>query len=94
MTPPGRTRVLLGGPDGRAMSLGRATSPCCRRGRTLPAPIELLVVGAYPPGQDADICREAPTPEISSGCAALPAPASDPVGHPDGVTARWRCRLV
>ena len=50
----------------------------------------LLVVGAYPPGQHADICREAPTPEMLVRIAALPAPANDPVGAADGVTALWR----
>ena len=47
------------------------------------------MVGAYPPGQQADICRDAPTAEMLARIAALPAPATDPVGRRDGVTALW-----
>ena len=57
--------------------------------RRLVASRELLVVGAYPPGQHADICREAPSVEMLARIAALPAPSSDPVGAADGVTVLW-----
>jgi len=35
-------------------------------------PVRLLVVGAYPPDQTWDICREAPTPEMSAHMVQLP----------------------
>ena len=88
----GSARVLLGGPGGREVEIARrrrggaagrdrASAACGERG--------FLVVGAYPPGQHADICREPPSAEMLARIAALPAPATDPVGAEDGVTVLW-----
>ena len=57
--------------------------------RRLAASRDFLVVGAYPPGQSADICRDAPSAEMLARIAALPAPETDPAGRRDGVTALW-----
>jgi uncharacterized protein YjlB len=61
-----------------------------RHGR-LAASGGFLVVGAYPPGQRADICREPPSPAMLARIRALPVPGSDPVGaRRGGLAELWR----
>ncbi|WP_297972573.1 cupin [uncultured Amaricoccus sp.] len=89
----GSVRVLLGGPDGREVALAAGDAAVLPAGTghcRISASRGLLVVGAYPPGQQADLCRGVPTLAMLARIAALPAPASDPVGRPDGVAALWR----
>lgn len=89
----GWVRVLLGGPDGREVELTAgdvAVLPAGTGHCRVAASRDLLVVGAHPPGQLADICREAPDAEMLARIAGLPAPGSDPAGAPEGVTAIWR----
>lgn len=40
---------------------------------------DFLFVGVYPPGQQWDICRQAPTPEVVPGMAVLVFPSRNPV---------------
>jgi uncharacterized protein YjlB len=89
----GTARVLLGGPDGREVELAAgdvlplpAGTGHCR----LAASDDLVIVGAYPPGQLGDMVRDAPTSDMLDRIRELPVPASDPVGADDGVTTRWR----
>jgi uncharacterized protein YjlB len=88
----GTGRVLLGGPGGTEVELAAgdvallpAGTGHCRLG----ASRDFLVVGAYPPGQHADICTEPASEEMLARIRDLPAPAGDPVGRQDGVGALW-----
>ena len=89
----GRARVLLGGPEGREVEIGPgdvAVLPAGTGHRRLAASDDFLVVGAYSPGQHADICRAAPDAAMLARITALPAPATDPAGAERGVPALWR----
>jgi uncharacterized protein YjlB len=89
----GWARVLLGGPQGREVEIGPGdvvVLPAGTGHRRLEASDDFLVVGAYPPGQYADICRVVPDAAALARIATLPAPETDPVGAEHGVTVLWR----
>jgi uncharacterized protein YjlB len=88
----GYARLMLGGPNGRVLEVSSgdvlllpAGTGHCNVGSS----DDFLVVGAYPPGQQADICREAPTKAQLVSIDNLPFPDQDPVQGLHGAVHRY-----
>ena len=93
----GHARLMLGGPGGLtfavkagdALILPVGTGHCC-----VEASDNFLVIGAYPAGQDWDICRTAPSAAMRARMHDLPVPAQDPVAGPDGdLVSLWKAPI-
>jgi uncharacterized protein YjlB len=89
----GQARLMIGGPAGKeiavqagdALLLPAGTGHC-----RLEASNDLLVIGGYPPGQEADLCREMPTAEQQAMIDELGIPAKDPLkGEAGGLRSLW-----
>lgn len=89
----GRARLILGGPGGHEVSVEPGDVVVLPAGTghfRQEATRDLLVVGAYPPGQTADLQRGAATPAMLASIAAVPVPQADPVqGKRGPLTSLW-----
>jgi uncharacterized protein YjlB len=83
----GEAELMLGGGGGRKIALRTSDALLLSAGTghcLIDASDDLLVVGAYPPGQHGDIRREPPTADVRLKIAGLYFPPSDPVFGADG----------
>lgn len=91
----GSVTVQLGGPSGETLELEAGDIvllPAGTAHRNLGQSGDLLVIGAYPPGQRPDMLRGEPgeRPGADRAIAAVQLPERDPVTGADGPPEPWR----
>lgn len=92
----GRARLLIGGPGGAELAVKAGDClvlPAGTGHMRLEASRDFLVVGAYPPGQHADLQTGPASEDQLATIANLPLPATDPLEGEDGAVRRhWHRR--
>lgn len=90
----GSAKLTIGGPGGRDIHVEAGDAlvlPAGTGHRKIDASEDFLVVGAYPQGQDWDICREAPSAAARERMVALPIPDCDPLeGRMGRLIEEWK----
>jgi uncharacterized protein YjlB len=92
----GEARVRFGGARGVVLTVRAGDVVVIPAGvghQNLGASGDFLVVGAYPPGPDWDLCtgEEGERPRVFDNIAAVPLPPADPLFGPDGpLRQHWR----
>jgi uncharacterized protein YjlB len=87
----GHARLLVGGPNGSVIEVKAGDClvlPAGTGHMKLEATGDFLVVGSYPPGQEADILTEAPDPAQQQSIEILPLPQTDPLFGAEGPLVR------
>lgn len=90
----GQAQLMLGGEGGHTLTVHAgdvAVLPTGTGHCNLGSSDDFLVVGAYPPNQNWDICRSAPSAADQERMRKLPFPHADPVRGPSvPLTALWQ----
>jgi uncharacterized protein YjlB len=90
----GHANLILGGEGGTPITVHAGDIAALPTGTghcRITASADFLVIGAYPPGENWDICRTAPTPEMQERMRHVAFPPSDPVTGASGpLPAIWK----
>lgn len=89
----GEATLQIGGPEGQVLDVTKGDClilPAGTGHMKLKSSADFQVVGAYPPGQKADIQTSAPSAEMLERIKSLPKPETDPVhGASGGLMEIW-----
>lgn len=92
----GTGTLMIGGPGGEKIDVSSGDClvlPAETGHRNLGSSPDFHVVGAYPPGQHADILTDGPSKEHRASIDGLPVPECDPVmGSSAGLVTVWSYR--